>query len=53
MTKLIQFAQLVTWLAVAAYFSILAAEKIKPKPVKSDIVAQLENQNNFEVSYAQ
>ena len=49
MTKLIQFAQLVTWLAVAAYFSILASEKIKPKPVKSDIVAQLEMQVNYEL----
>ena len=53
MAKLIQFAQLVTWLAVAAYFSILATDKLKPKPVKADIVAQLEGQNNFEVSYAQ
>jgi len=51
--KLIQVAQLITWLAVATYFSILAADKIKPKPVKSDIVAQLENQNNYEVSYVQ
>lgn len=38
-----------TWLLVAAYFAILIVEHIRIKPAKNDIVAQLEQQVNFEL----
>ncbi len=50
MAKLIQAAQLVTWLIVAAYFAVLIGEHTKIKPMKaSEIVAQLEMQVNYEL----
>lgn len=49
MSKLMQLVQLATWLLVAAYFAILISEHVNFKPVKNDIVAQLERQVNFEL----
>lgn len=47
--KTMQLIQLATWLLVAAYFAILISEHIQFKPAKNDIVAQLEQQVNFEI----
>ena len=48
-TKTMQLIQMTTWLLVAAYFAILISEHINIKPGKNDIVAQLEQQVNYEL----
>ena len=49
MSKAMQLIQMMTWLLAAAYFSILISEHVNIKPTKNDIVAQLEQQVNFEL----
>ena len=47
--KLIQLAQLATWLIVAAYFAVLIGDHVQIKHASNDIVAQLEMQVNYEI----
>lgn len=49
MQRTMQLIQMATWILVAAYFAILISEHISFKPVKNNIVAQLEQQVNFEL----
>ena len=49
MQRTMQLIQMATWLLVAAYFAVLISERIHIKPAKNDIVAQLEQQVNFEL----
>ena len=49
MSKVMQGIQFITWLLVAMYFAILISEHINFKPAKNDIVAQLEQQVNYEL----
>jgi len=47
MSKISNFLQLLAWFFAACYFALMTADKLQVKPVKNDIVAQLEQQVNF------